>query len=266
MNLPLLLLSPLVGCAIAALCYALRALTKGGAAFAAVTVAATLFFGGAPAFFILLFSFFIISLVGKLTRRRRAVVESGIPEKEGARDGIQVAVNGAPAVFSILLWYVTGEGCFFFGFVAAIAEALSDSMASEIGVLSKTPPRDICTLRALPAGMSGGVSLLGFFAALFGACLAVSFSFISPMRDPLCFGLALLSAILGVLLDSILGSRLQAKFRCRVCHKATEKRAHCGADTEHTGGLLFLRNDLVNLVSNLFSAAVAVLLTALFSR
>ncbi len=264
MNLPLLFLSPLVGAAIALLCVKLHALTLSGGIASAVTVAATLALGGISAFSILLFSFFTISLVGKLTKKKRRAVENGIPEKEGARDAVQVAVNGAPAVVSILLYSIFGSPCFFYAFIAALAEALSDSMASEIGVLSKSPPRDICRGTPLVAGMSGGVSALGCLAAVGGAALTVLFSAIFPMRAPLSLLLALLSALLGVLFDSVLGSLVQAKFRCRSCGKATEKRVHCGEPTEHTGGIRFLRNDLVNLLSGTLAAVIACLLTAGF--
>ncbi len=255
-----LLLSLGIGLLIAILTYLLHALTKGGALAALISVSGSLYFGGFSFFAVLLFSFLTISVVGKLTHKKRDAVERGIPEKEGARDFIQVAVNGFPALLSLAVGAVTGHMIFVFSFTAAIAEALADSMASEIGVLSKRQPRDICTWRRVPAGMSGGVTWLGFFAALFGAALPVLLAALLMPAHPLIYVLMLLAAVFGVLVDSVLGSRLQRKRTCTVCGKATEKAVHCQCKTEHAGGLRFLSNDLVNAVSNLSSLGASLLL------
>ena len=53
--------------------------------------------------------------------------------------------------------------------------------------------------------------------------------------------------VAGMLLDSVLGSAYQARFRCPACDQATERRVHrCGTKATHTTGWAWLDNDLVN--------------------
>ena len=53
----------------------------------------------------------------------------------------------------------------------------------------------------------------------------------------------------GMLLDSLLGSGVQGKFRCPACDEPSERRRHrCGTRTELVGGWRWLDNDAVNAV------------------
>jgi uncharacterized membrane protein len=58
-------------------------------------------------------------------------------------------------------------------------EALADSVASDVGVLSKKDPISLCRFRPVPRGLSGGVSLLGtaasFAATVFCAAIYLAF-------------------------------------------------------------------------------------------
>jgi uncharacterized membrane protein len=46
--------------------------------------------------------------------------------------------------------------------------------------------------------------------------------------------------------DSLLGATIQAQYRCRMCGKMTERRKHCGCDTELMRGSERMNNDAVN--------------------
>ena len=119
---------------------------------------------------------------------------------------------------------------------------------------------DIFKFRKCEQGISGGVSLIGTLSAvIFSAIIpliAFAFSLISPSEMIIATAIA----ILGVFFDSLLGSILQAKFRCSVCGALAEKREHCGTPTELVTGIRFIRNDTVNAISTLFTAAVVIVL------
>ena len=70
----------------------------------------------------------------------------------------------------------------------------------------------------------------------------------------------LFAGFFGALLDSVLGSQLQAKYRCPVCGELTEKKTHCGAEGKLEKGLGFMTNDTVNFLNNLSAALIALLL------
>lgn len=257
MNLPLLLLSVFLAAVIAAGAYLLRSLTLSGGIAAFFVIAASLYFGSYGCFTVLVSAFFLIAVAGKLAKKRSSAITEGINEKEGARDAVQVLANGLPAAVSAILFFITKESGFVFAFFVAIGEALSDSLASDVGVLSKGEPRDILTLRRVPRGTSGGVSLLGTLAALAGAIFVAAISVFFYGFLPVTLILIVLFTMMGVFLDSLIGSRLQCRRQCVICGKHTEKTVHCGKVTAVVGGIRYLNNDLVNLISNLVATAVA---------
>ncbi len=251
-------LSIILGTGIAVLAYLFHALTKSGAVTAFFVIAVSFLFGGIPCFCLLIFTFSVISVAGKLCKKRTPLAVTEKQEKEGARDGMQVLANGAPAVLSAILFFFLGEEVWIAVYAVAVGEALCDSLASEIGVLSKSAPRSLLTMRPVEPGESGGISLLGTFAATVGALLVAAFSvfFFEFSARFFCGTVAL--SLFGVFLDSLFGATVQAKRQCIVCDKRTEKRLHCGKPTKLVGGAAFVGNDLVNFVSNLISTALAV--------
>ena len=74
------------------------------------------------------------------------------------------------------------------------------------------------------------------------------------------FLIILLTPMAGMMIDSVMGSLIQAKYTCNVCGKLTEKPIHCNTPCRLTGGLKPLNNDAVNLISNFFTAILAALL------
>ena len=143
-----------------------------------------------------------------------------------------------------------------------MAESLADSLASKLGPLSKSPPRDICTGRPVSAGLSGGVTWLGTLSELLGAAAIAGVSALGS-QSVVTFGVVLAAGFLGAVFDSVLGSRAQVKFRCAVCGTVTERETHCGAPAVRVSGARCVTNDAVNLLSNLFALALSLALTGI---
>lgn len=77
----------------------------------------------------------------------------------------------------------TGTTCFSWGgdvlvvgIIANYAAVAADTFSSELGILSKSQPRLITslTLRKVPPGTNGGVTLMGLAAGLFGSLVIVT--------------------------------------------------------------------------------------------
>ena len=243
---------------IALLAWRARWLTRGGALLAVVigtaTTAADWSFGAA------LIAFFISS--SALSHFRRAEKErraAGIVAKGGARDTWQVAANGATAAVASVAWAASGDSWLAAAAGGAIAAATSDTWATEIGMLSSSPPRSVITGRPVPVGTSGGVNVAGLLAALGGAAFISTIG--SVLGWPRLVAIAVVAGgVTGMLADSLLGALVQSRRRCERCGAETERRIHdCGGTTTHVAGVPWLDNDGVNFLATLAGAAAAII-------
>ena len=104
------------------------------------------------------------------------------------------------------------------------------------------------------------MSLLGtsasFVAAFAFPMIALAFGTLTFTECLVCA----LAAALGALVDSMLGSLVQAKYKCSVCGIVTEKLFHCSSATERTSGLAVFNNDVVNVVSVAFAGLASALI------
>lgn len=236
---------------VAAGAFSARALTGGGAVAAWLIGAAVLYgtgWGGGA----MLAAFFVSSTVVGRVAVLRSVAADPAGERRDAR---QVLANGAAAAAGALLerlwpglglWIACG----------ALATAGADTWATSIGAFSGTDPRHLLTLRHVPKGTSGGLSLVGTLSALAGAAIVAVPGGLAGGGVPLLmagtgigFG--------GMLLDSLLGATLQSRSECPRCGIATESAQHCGTPTRRVGGSRWLDNDGVNALSTTLAALAA---------
>jgi uncharacterized protein (TIGR00297 family) len=126
--------------------------------------------------FVVIFTFFFLSGAAtkyKYDQKKKRGVAQG---KKGARGYLNVFGNGLVALIFAIFEGIVGGQIFLVGFLAAVASATSDTAGGEIGRLSSHRPRLITTLKKVPTGAEGAVSLLGeaaeFFIALFIGVLA----------------------------------------------------------------------------------------------
>lgn len=213
--------------------------------------------------FVVLLSFFVGSLaVDKIKKRRKK--EDTITKKEGTRDLIQVIANGLVPLIMALLYVATLEPAFLIGYVAALAEAFADTVASGLGVYSKTT-FDLFKMKKCECGISGGMSVIGtlssFVASIIIALIPFAFGLYGMNFWPVT--VAALAAFGGVIFDSFLGSLFQIKYTCRECGALTEREMHCDRPTVRHSGFAFFDNDVVNLLSGVFAATLSASLAAI---
>src|SRR5690606_26048369 len=83
----------------------------------------------------------------------------------------------------------------------------------------------------------------------------------TPIGSARFIPLAIVTALVGGLLDSLLGATVQGIYRCERCGVETERRVHrCGYATTPVRGWTYLNNDRVNLLAIMAGAAVGWLL------
>lgn len=173
-------------------------------------------------------------------------------KKDKTRDIKQMISNVLTASLCMLLYYLTNNNnIFFVMYFAVIASSLSDTLASSIGTLSKKKPVNIFTMKRLETGESGGVSILGLVASLLGGIIIGLIYLISEVNI-YNFILISLMGLLGSIFDSILGTVFEAKYYCNECKKTIETKFHCNKNTKLIKGYVFIDNNMVNLLNNIF--------------
>ena len=238
--------------------YEHRALTPAGIALAvALAIVATVSLGNFG--FILLLVYFAASIItDKVKKRARgSAPEQSVQKKKFKRNIIQVASNGAAAGICGVLLIITKNPAFAVGFVAALAEALADTAASGIGALAKKT-YDPFRRRVCEKGVSGGMSLIGTLSSFGFGVAFVALAYVFGTVSIYGAAIAAAASFLGMIIDSALGSLVQAKFVCDVCGRAHEKPTCCGTPSRRVSGVGFITNSTVNLISNLLSALMTV--------
>jgi uncharacterized protein (TIGR00297 family) len=252
---------------LAALAFWAGALTRSGALAAALLGGLLFGLGGLRWAALLLLFFTTSSSLSHLSSRRKAALTEQFA-KGSRRDWGQVAANGGLGLLLVLVYALWPDQAWVWvAYAGSLAAVNADTWATELGVLSKTPPRLITTWQRVERGTSGGVSLPGTLAALAGALLiALAAGGLQPQAGGwvTCLS-ATLGGLAGSLFDSWLGATHQAIYRCPSCQHETERHPlhTCGTPTEHLRGWRWLNNDLVNLACALMGAGMAVGMWAL---
>ncbi|KAM3426826.1 hypothetical protein NHJ13734_009248 [Beauveria thailandica] len=208
--------------------------------------------------FALLVAFFLagtrVTKIKKDVKAKLTLSAAGASGGEGPRTHVQVFANSLVAsIFSILharqlrqraaayadpvaanpsgsMCYSYGGDLLVVGIIANYAAVAADTFSSELGILSSAQPRLITSLslRRVPPGTNGGVTLLGLGAGLLGAVLMVTVGFVFL---PACteataatlgggapwtlgerrafLGFLVACGFAGTVLDSVLGALLQ---------------------------------------------------------
>lgn len=245
-----------ISCAIAIAAWRAGALSRSGAAAAVAVGTAALAAGwswGA-----LLFVFFVSSTsLSRAQRELKLRRTESVVAKGGARDAMQVLANGGLFALAALTSLVAPAiPCMTIG-IGALAAATADTWGTEVGTLSSRAPRLITTWRPVAAGTSGGVTVAGLLASAAGGTVVGVVAWLVHWPPNVAVAAAV-GGFSGALADSLVGALWQTKRRCALCESLTERVVHsCGVVTQRIGGISWLDNDSVNVLSGLVGAVVA---------
>jgi uncharacterized protein (TIGR00297 family) len=193
-----------------------------------------------------IFLFFILgSISSKLNKGQVSDRKHG-----KARDGYQVLANGGIVLLLSWLKIETGLEVFNVLMFISVSVSIADTFSSEFGMKFGGQPFDILKFKRVGAGLSGGVSFIGTIASIFGAGMISIYYYF--MYDNLEISLLILIAgISGSLLDSVVGSLLQPKYK-----SANGEILDFGKISEKISGISFFSNDFVNFLSNILVTAI----------
>lgn len=234
----------LLSAAILITAYRLRAITADGIAAAFLT-ALTLYTLGDPWIGSSLLAFFILgSLVSRVRNDRKRAAER--TQEEGtARNWKQVLCNSLPACGLLWLMALFPDQSYL-GLIAlaVFASAAADTFSSELGMLSGGRVFDIISGKSVQSGLSGGVTWLGLLAGMLGSALLSLFAVPNYGWGGMLFSLVL--GFLGSVLDSVIGSLLQRKYRNT---DGLLQDKPLTAQLQPVKGFKLISNNAVNLIS-----------------
>lgn len=100
-------------------------------------------------------------------------------------------------------------------FLALLSYGFADSLASQIGIFTKSKTISIISFKEVIAGTNGGISILGTSLGILGGLLlALLASFLYPTLSILNLVIySLIGGLLGNMIDSILGELVENRFK-----------------------------------------------------
>lgn len=232
-------------------------LARSGAVGALIIGTLTFGFGGWQWGVLLVLFFVSSSLLSHYKETEKQAIAEKF-DKGHQRDMAQVFANGGVGAIVAVLSAIFPSPYWFPLFVGVMGTVTADTWATELGTLSKKPPRLITTGRVVAVGTSGGITVFGTAVSLIGGLLIGLVGGLL-IQNGFVFAVAgALGGLAGSLFDSLLGATIQQIYTCDVCAKETEKKVHCGQATRPFKGYRWMNNDLVNLLASIFGGFTAV--------
>lgn len=257
----------IVGIGVCGVAYWSQALTAPGAVGAGLFAASLVGLGG-WAWAVPGFAFFVLSSTLSRLPEASAPAPEAILEDDAERSLRQVLANGAVAwgLLGVAIVLPPGsEGvralCYA-GFLGALAAAAADTWATELGIRFGAAPRSLRTLRPVPPGTSGAVSVTGTGAAILGAASVAGAAVLVTgpvgMQALQEVGGVIGAGLIGMVMDSIVGATAEAHYWDPETERYAERPVHNASPTRGWAGI---DNEIVNVLGTLTGAAAAIAIT-----
>ena len=218
--------------------------------FIGASIMAILLFGfGGEAYLYPLVIFFITSSI--LSQFKKNNIEI----KHSNRSISQVYANGGVALIICIINYFFNHPLMYPCFLASVAAANSDTWGTELGKMSSKIPLDIISGQKVISGDSGGITLVGTIGSILGSSLIGLLGYSHGLEIKTII-IVIISGFLSSIVDSILGSTVQARHISKDGMIITEK--YKKSFYLYTGSKN-INNDIVNLYCTLAGPLVFLL-------
>lgn len=215
--------------------YRAKTVSRSGAAGGALVGVIIYAAAGGAAWILLFITFLAASITSRLGLTRKARL--GIAEERGGRRGAGNAIGncGVAAIAAVAAVSTPYAATALLALAASLVAGASDTVASEIGKASGRSTWLVTSLRRVPPGTPGAMSIEGTAAGL-AAAFALAGGAVALGLIPAPAVLAVVAgATIGALVESVLGATLE--------------------------GPGILNNDMLNFINTAIAAVVAIALT-----
>ncbi len=169
-----------------------------------------LFVGAGPGAFAALTALFAVTWMStRLGYRRKQ--ELGLAERREGRNARQVLANLAVAAAGAVAFGATGNARWLIAAVAALAEAATDTVASEVGEWRRRDAFMITTGARVPAGTDGGITVSGTMAGLAGGVVIAAVAAGCGMVARREIWIPFVAGFAGMVMDSLMGGTIQRR-------------------------------------------------------
>jgi uncharacterized protein (TIGR00297 family) len=196
--------------AAALLGYRARTVSASGAAAGTIIGIVIFVCAGWQGWLLLLATFAAAAITSRVGMRRKSVL--GIAEERGGRRGAgnAIANTGIAAIAALLAALTYAHDTALIAFVAALSAGGSDTVASEIGKAWGRRTYLITSLRAVPPGTSGALSLEGTTAGIAGAAALAGLGVILNLAPAWAIPAIIGGAVAGSVVESVMGATIEA--------------------------------------------------------
>jgi uncharacterized protein (TIGR00297 family) len=135
----------------------------------------------------------------------------GLAEPREGRNAGQVLSNLAISALASAAFGETGNRAFLIAMAAALVEAATDTVASEIGQFRASTATMITTWKAVPAGTDGGITMPGTLAGIAAGLGVAAVATVGRILLPSEIWIPMVAGTAGMFIDSFLGGTLQRR-------------------------------------------------------
>lgn len=199
--------------AIAVLAWRAGAIDRGGA-LSAIVIGTAITAGLGLAGLAVMVAFFVIGSAATRLGYRVKAARGIAQEKGGARGWRNAWANGGvPAVLALMAALVpeTARPLYAIAYAAAVATAAADTCSSEVGKAYGRRTFLITTLRPVPPGTEGAVSLEGTLGGMLGGFVVAAVGAAGGLYSWAAAPLVGMAGLLGALAESVVGTVAERK-------------------------------------------------------
>lgn len=261
-----LLTAFLLSLLVVALAFWRGSLSRSGAVGAIIVGTSTFGLGG-WVWGVIVGIFFVSSSVLSHYKEKEKQAASEKFDKGHRRDLGQVIANGGLGSLIALCSAIWPSPLWLPFFIGVMGTVTADTWATELGTLSKRPPRLITTGKVVEVGTSGGISVLGTaVSATGGLLIGISTGLLTGQLILIYALIGTIGGLAGSLFDSLLGATVQQVYYCEIRQKETEKKLNpLGEPNKPIRGWAWMNNDMVNMLSSIIGGALSILFFSFLS-